>query len=172
MKQNSSKKSSLNAPTRNGAKKTVGSSIKKSTSKPTAKKTTTKTTSSKTVPKVASKKSTSKVTTKATSKRMNKFDKAEALRVQSVKDMHKLARIPSNWTIKLESCHTQEERKKVNADYGKKFAQAEKIESASYKEYYDYVNKNFTSEQQKKAMAESKDFMSKKYTNALRKNTK
>lgn len=65
MKQNSSKKSSLNAPTRNGAKKTVGSSTKKTTSKATtSKKTTTKATSSKTVPKVAPKKTTSKTATK------------------------------------------------------------------------------------------------------------
>lgn len=139
---NSSKKTNLNASRQNAKKKTVGTSTKKTTSKTTAPKKT------------------------------DKVAKAEALRVQSVKDMNKLARIPSNWSRKLESCHTSEERKKANSDYGKKFEKAEKVESASYKAYYDYVTKNFTTEQQKKAMAVSKDFMSKKYTDALRKTTK
>ena len=59
MKQNSSKKSSLNAPTKNGAKKTVGSSTKKTTSKSTTTKKTVapkKATVSKTAPKTSQKK--------------------------------------------------------------------------------------------------------------------
>ena len=60
----SSKKTNLNASTKNRGKKTVGSSTKKTAPKPTVKKTTTKATSSKTVPKVAPKKTTSKPTTK------------------------------------------------------------------------------------------------------------
>lgn len=95
-------------------------------------------------------------------------DKAESLRLQNEKDMRKMDRITDNWTNRLKKCTSAVERDKVNCDYQKKFNKAEKVESASYKAYYDYVHKNFTTEQQKKAMAKSKDFSSKKYTNALR----
>ncbi|MBQ2714853.1 MAG: hypothetical protein IJF76_04400 [Clostridia bacterium] len=138
---NSSKKTNLNASRQNAKKKTVVTSTKKTTSKTTA------------------------------FKKTDKVAKAEALRVQSVKDMNKLARIPRDWTIKLKNCRTPEERKKTDAHYGEKFKKAEKVEQASYKAYYDYVSKNFTAEQQKTAMAKSKDFMSKKYTNALGRKT-
>ena len=161
------------------AKKPAG---KPATKKPAQKKPSAKKPATKKTTKPTAKKPTSKRTTKATPKRTSKptpkkpsarkttgkVAKAESLRQQSVKDMNKLSRIPTAWSNKLKTCKNSTERKKVDDTYQRKFNQAEKVERASYKAYYDYVSKNFTIEEQKTAMAKSKNFMSKKFTNALK----
>ena len=130
-------------------KRTVKNTTKKQT--PSAKKTT-------------AKKSTTKI---VTTKRKNKVEKAEELRLKAVGDFNKMKRVTAQWIERNKKSKTAKEIKEVDATYQKKFEQAEKREHASYSAYYDYVNKNFTREQQIKAMQASKNFMSKKYTNAL-----
>ena len=114
-------------------------------------------------------KPSSKKTTAKTQKvvRKTKVQKAEELRLKAVGDFNKMKRVTAQWVERNKKSKTTKEIKEVDATYQKKFEQAEKREHASYSAYYDYVNKNFTMEQQIKAMQVSKNFMSKKYTNAL-----
>ena len=107
------------------------------------------------------------ITKPVITKRKTKLEKAEELRRENVKACSKLTCILGQWDKKLKKCSTHEERVRVDVEMTKKYSEAEKREHASYSAYYDYVNKNFTREQQIKAMQVSKDFMSKKYINAL-----
>ena len=156
--------------------KTTKSTPKKATKKPTSTKKTTskKSTTKKTTTAKSTSKSTKITKPKSTSMktknvRMTKIERADSLRIQTNKDLNKLSRISTTWTEKIKNSKTAEERKKINNEYGKKFDNAALTENASYKAYYDYVSKNFTTEQQKTAMKQSGDFMSKKYINALNK---
>ena len=147
--------------------KNTKKTVKKTTAKkPAGKKPATKKPTKPATKKPAQKKPTPKKPT--TKKTTGKVAKAESLRQQSVKDMNKLSRIPTAWSNKLKTCKNSTERKKVDDTYQRKFNQAEKVEQASYKAYHDYVSKNFTAKEQKEAMEKSKNFMSKKFTNALK----
>ena len=163
------KKTTNKKPTTSKTTAKKGSTSTKTTiKKPTTKKTVKKpSVVKKTTPKATTKTKTpaKKPTAKTTT---GKVAKAEALRQQSIKDMNKLSRISTAWGNKLKTCSNSTERKKVDDTYQRKFKQAEKVEQASYKAYHDYVSKNFTVEEQKNAMAKSKNFMSKKFTDSLK----
>lgn len=153
--------------------------MKGNNTKKATKKQTSKTTSAKAKQKNAlkcaepksPKKSTGNTAKKSAEKpkkaRQTKVEKAEALRTQNIKDMNRMERIVKAWNEKIDKSKSRKERKLIDKEYGTKFAAAEKVESASYKAYSDFVTTNFSKEKQEFAMAKSKDFMSKKFTNAL-----
>ena len=163
------------ATTKNGKStgKTTSKTTKNSTKAVKSKQTSCKNTSSKgkttkkEEKKTSQRTSTPKKTENKTNKRKTKVEKAEELRLQAVKDFKKMSRIADQWIERNKNCRSRKESKEIDTLYMEKFDDAEKQEHASYSAYYDYVNKNFSREQQIKAMQKSKNFMSKKYTNAL-----
>ena len=163
------------ATTKNGKStgKTTSKTTKNSPKTVKGKQTTCKNTSSKgkttkkEEKKTSQRTSTPKKTENKTNTRKTKVEKAEELRLQAVKDFKKMSRITDQWLERNKKSKSTRERKEVDAVYMEKFDVAEKKEHESYSTYYNYVNKNFTREQQAKAMQVSKNFMSKKYTNAL-----
>lgn len=151
-----------------------GNNTKKATKKQTSKTTSAKAKQKNALkcaepksPKKSTGNTTKKSAEKPKTKRLTKAEKAEALRVQNVKDTNKMERIVKAWNEKVNKSKSRKERKLIDKEYSAKFAEADKAESASYKAYHAFVTTNFSKEKQEQAMAKSKDFMSKKFTNAL-----
>lgn len=107
-------------------------------------------------------------TQKANKKIINKkVERADELRKKSLKDMGRLSRIVYDWKKDVAGKNFNE-RKEIDDKYNKKFKKAEELEAKSYKNYYDFIQKNFTRDKEKEALKKSKNFMSKRYIDALK----
>ncbi len=102
----------------------------------------------------------------------NKVQQADELRKKAVKAGNAMERIVVEWQEKLKGASPAEHRE-IDKIYQAKFDKADLKENQTYAEYYNFVDKNFTQEQQKKAHEQAKatqgpgNFMSKDYINGL-----
>lgn len=136
----------------------------------TTAKTPKKTAVKRSEPKKATKnvvKNTPKRATKTTAQPSKKVQRANELRVESKKNMQKWERIQKNWEKELSGAKTSKERKAIDKKYSEKYNAMHKIEKATYEKYYNYVNNNFGYERVNKAIRKTKNFMSKRFINAL-----
>ncbi len=104
-------------------------------------------------------------------KNEQKIQKTDALRRQLNKSTKTLERVTDNWIKATQKAKTPIEMRKINKDFEKKYATADKQENKDYKKYYDFVHKNFDNEVVNKCV-KGGVFNKKEFIDRLKKETK
>lgn len=100
-----------------------------------------------------------------------KLKMANTLRIKSNEATKSAEKIADEWIQKEKKCKTQSEIKKLNAEYSKRFDRADEKESVAYRNYYDFVARNFDS-RIVRGVSAGGIFMDKEFINKLGSATK
>lgn len=139
----------------------------KKTTKTTTKKTTN---NKKNAAKRSERKSVSKKETKVVQKK-ERIKVANELREISNKCANKTAAIHNKWAQELQGVKSPKTREQINTKYEQKLERADNMENKAYKNYYDYVHKNFSPEEIVSAKPYG-SFNTKHFINRLNKTSK
>ncbi|MBQ8291891.1 MAG: hypothetical protein IJX88_05250 [Clostridia bacterium] len=101
-----------------------------------------------------------------------KLERADALRKADIKADRELGRTIREWEEKRKKAKTAKRRANIDKVYGRKAELADKRSSKTYKNYWDFIHKNFSKEEINASVTSAGGFHKKSFLDRLFKASK